>query len=105
MSKRNRTTRTKITALLETSDHIGYCSGSECDYESEVIEEIIDVPNSFEPKNNEEYKEYLKKVNLVCGSQSNYCSLSKKCLEHGLGRHEYRYTVKKVEFINSENDK
>ena len=39
--------RAKITALLETSDHDGYCSGEECEYKIDEVVKIINVPTEY----------------------------------------------------------
>lgn len=96
--------KAKITARLETSDHDGYCSGDECQYECKIIEQIVDVPNQY--KNSkpgkiddiEEYNWYkfLQEPELNY-YKSYYCNLSPESEEAELDRHDYKYTIICVE--------
>ena len=102
--------KAKIIAKLETSDHDGYCSGGECEYEVKTESYIIEVPC--------EYKNYpVGKLNNfdehgidwdkllpepILNDGSGYCDLSSNCSNHDLGIHDYRYTIISVELINPE---
>jgi len=94
-----------ITAILATSDHDGYCSGSECEYKTERMEFIIQVPNEMNDKISEEHyndwTKYLPTHNLSEGGGSNYCDLSNECVENGLYKHEYKYTIISIEFVDN----
>jgi len=96
--------KAKITAIFATSDHDGYCSGNECEYKTERMQFVIDVPEGMKNKINEEdyndWKKYLPTHNLSEGG-SNYCDLSNECVEKGLDRHEYEYTIISIEVIDN----
>ena len=100
--------KAKITATLETSDHDGYCSGGECEYNVQTVSYIIEIPH--------EYKNYPqgKLINLdeygidwvkllpepdLNYDGSGYCDLSSKCNNHGLGIHDYKYTILSIELV------
>ena len=87
----------KIISKLETSDHDGYCSGGECEYECKIVENIVDVPEKYKsnPKgilykydecdniqdndNDNEYDwEKLLPKPEINDSGSYYCKLSRK---------------------------
>jgi hypothetical protein len=104
----------RITAKLEMNNHDGYCSGDECKYTKKIVKANIIVPDEFKDfpvgrcdkrKRRCEKVEYkwanhlpLPDVNY-CGS--GYCGWHQP--EGGVGQHEYRYTIKKVEIV--ENNK
>jgi len=104
----------RITAKLEMNNHDGYCSGDECQYTKKIVKVNIVVPDEFKDfpvgrcdirKRRCEKIEYkwanhlpLPDVNY-CGS--GYCGCRQP--EGGVGQHEYRYTIKKVEIV--ENNK
>lgn len=101
--------KAKITARLETSDHDGYCSGEECEYECKIIEHIVNAP--------EQYKNYkcgkiadtskYNWINLLEPPELNngscYCDLSPECEENNLGVHDYRYTIISVELVDDDD--
>lgn len=101
--------KAKITARLETSDHDGYCSGEECEYECKIIERIVNAPEQYKnskPGKIDDLSEYdwenfLEPPELNKGSY--YCSLSPKCKENKLGVHDYKYTIISVE-LGDEDD-
>lgn len=93
----------KITAILATSDHDGYCSGETCFYETERMEFVIEVPQGMENKISEEhYNEwqyYLPEQKT--GGGSHYCGLADECQANGLDRHEYKYTIISIEVVDN----
>ena len=103
----------RITAQLETNDHDGYCSSEECEYKKKIVKVNIAVPDRCclypvgEIKN--EYLDVYKWANHLPVPEVNvegseYCRYH--CPEGGVGKHEYRYTIKKVDIIeNSKYDK
>lgn len=114
----------EITANLETSDHDGYCSGEECQYEKREIEKIkyVNLDEDRELKNflENKYKDLLKNFFLFeeileikdinnniwekylnderPGSHrgSGYCRITKEFCEAGLGHHDYNFQILKV---------
>ena len=104
----------RITAKLEMNNHDGYCSGDECQYTKKIVKANIVVPDEFKDfpvgrcdkrKRRCEKIEYKWANHLplpdVNYSGSEYCECHKP--EGGVGKHEYRYTIKKVEIV--ENNK
>lgn len=102
--------KAKITAKLETSDHDGYCSGEECEYEVKTQSYIVDLPSEYanypmgKLNNLDEYGVNWERVlpEPIINNGSGYCDLSEECVNHDLGIHDYRYTILSVEIINSE---
>jgi hypothetical protein len=104
----------RITAKLEMNNHDGYCSGDECKYTKKIVKANIVVPDEFKDFpvgrcdirkrgcGKIEYK-WANHLPLpdVNYSGSEYCECHKP--EGGVGKHEYRYTIKKVEIV--ENNK
>lgn len=98
--------KAKITAILETSDHDGYCSGDECEYKVEEVVKIINIPTEYKnhpigfvKKIDETFwNKFLPQPDLSGGSM--YCELSKNCKEIGLDIHDYRYSILEIEIIN-----
>lgn len=98
----------RITAQLETNDHDGYCSSEECEYKKKIVKANIAVPDRYGswPLGEIEDK-YLKihkwanhlPVPEVNVQGSGYCRYN--CPKGGVGQHEYRYTIKKVEIIEN----
>lgn len=106
-----------ITALLEISDHDGYCSGNECEYTLRKIVHLCDVPEEYqdyevgklekeeekEEWSDKEWSEYWihylpeQEVNT---HESYYCELNPGCESVGLERHDYRYTILNVEIVD-----
>jgi hypothetical protein len=98
----------RITAKLEMNNHDGYCSGDECQYTKKIVKVNIVVPEQYinspvgKIVNTREYKwaNHLPVPDVnYCGS--GYCECRQP--EGGVGQHEYRYTIKKVEIV--ENNK
>jgi len=98
----------RITAQLETNDHDGYCSSEECEYKKKIIKTNIPVPDRYDSCPLGELKdEYLKYHNWanhlpvpeVNVEGSEYCRYH--CPKGGVGKHEYRYTIKKVDIIEN----
>lgn len=99
--------KVKIISKLETSDHDGYCSGEECEYECKHVTHIIDVPEEYKshPKgiidiedNDYDWTQLLPEPELNT-HESYYCDNSEESEQCGLGKHEYRYTILRVEII------
>lgn len=98
----------RITAQLETNDHDGYCSSEECEYKKKIVKANIAVPDRYDSCPLGELKdEYLKlhkwanhlPVPEVNVQGSEYCRYNFP--KGGVGQHEYRYTIKKVEIIEN----
>lgn len=95
-----------ITALLETSDHCGYCSGSECEYNSKKVIHLLDIPKEYEnceineinDWEEDDWLKYLQEPPLNTRG-SCYCNLSEESMNAGLFRHDYRYKIIKVEIV------
>jgi len=95
-----------ITAQLETNNHDGYCSDEDCEYTRKIVKATIVVPEQYRTHpvgkivNTKEYKwaNHLQ-VPEVNVQGSGYCKFVKP--EGGLGQHEYRYTIKKVEIVEN----
>ena len=102
--------KAKINAKLETSDHDGYCSGEECEYDVKTVTYIVDLPNEYKnyPQGkllnidefDVDWEKYLPEP--VLNNGSGYCGLSEECVNHELDIHDYKYTILSVEIINSE---
>lgn len=96
-----------ISYKLETSDHDGYCSGNECEYECKIDKIIVDVPYQYKSHplgtidDPEEYNwiQLLPEPELNDGSC--YCELADDCVLHGLGIHDYKYTILSVVLVDS----
>lgn len=98
--------KAKIISKLEISDHDGYCSGGECDYECKIVENIVIVPLQYNtyPKgkllNLEEYNwEILLPKPKINNNGSFMCKLSSKSKINEIDKHDYKYTILSVEFI------
>lgn len=98
----------RITAQLETNDHDGYCSSEECEYKKKIVKTNIAVPDRYYSCPVGELKdEYLKLYKWANHLQvpelnvegSEYCRYH--CPKGGVGPHEYRYTIKKVEIVEN----
>ena len=98
----------RITATLETNDHDGYCSSEECEYKKKIVKVNIAVPDRCclypvgEIK--DAYLDIYKWANHLPVPEVNvegseYCRYH--CPEGGVGKHEYRYTIKKVNIIEN----
>ena len=103
--------KVRITAKLETSNHDGYCSGGECEYEVKTQSHIADLPIEYKnyPEGNlDDFDEYgIEWENLLpipeLNNGSGYCDIPNICYENGLGCHDYRYTIISVEIINQKS--
>lgn len=109
--------RLKITIKFESSSHDGYCSGEECDYESETITKIVDEENiDFDHTNIVEEdgryfmnccllpnidKFFQKEINDI-NHGSGYCELSFESTQHNLGTHDYRITPLRIEICDTQ---
>jgi len=98
----------RITATLETNDHDGYCSSEECEYKKKIVKMNIPVPDNYYTCYPGELDERQKKIHNwanhlpvpeVNVEGSGYCRFRQP--ERGVGQHEYRYTIKKVEIIEN----
>jgi hypothetical protein len=97
----------KITGVLETNDHEGYCSGDECEYKRKIVKKKILVPEQYKELQVgkiQHVKEYkwanhlpLPDINVY---GSDYCRCDYK-KSHRLERHCYRYTIQKVEIVEN----
>ena len=97
----------KISFLRETSDHDGYCSGAECEYEHElqtVVVKLSELPpqitfkNGFVEKahlNLELWEQYLPEYSceFTENTGSGFCDVSDESDEHGLWKHDVRDTI------------
>ena len=99
----------KIYALLEVSDHDGYCTDNECDYSTSHSTYYVDIPNGFENHptgllNDDDIYLYnwiglLPKPHINdCGSY--YCDESEQAMDANLDRHDYRYTIFTIEIVD-----
>lgn len=87
-----------MAVKIEISDHDGYCSGEECTYKSWIefrddIKELSDVERLEKDKDVDLQQETF---------QSQYCTPSSECKEHGLGVHESRVTILSMDMTLSE---
>lgn len=94
-----------ITALLETSDHDGYCSGNECEYKQQYVEKKVEIPKELLHKEqitieNYNWLEFFEEPELCVDAGSYFCDISSECENNLLGRHDYKYTVVKIEIVN-----
>jgi hypothetical protein len=98
----------RITAQLEKNDHYNYCSDEDCEYTKEIVKAKILVPEKYADHpvgkivNAGEYKwaNHLP-VPEVNVRGSGFCQFHKP--KGGVGQHEYRYTIKKVEIVENKN--
>ena len=103
--------KVKILSKLETSDHDGYCSEGDCEYEVKIVETIVDIPIQYKsyPKgkinnlNEFDWKIFLPEP-YINTEGSYYCGVDEECNTNGLGQHDYRYTILSVEIIDDNND-
>jgi hypothetical protein len=91
--------KVKITVKLEISDHDGYCSGSESEYTYVIKKYIRHIKTSNISQYNDSFWINLLPEPKINYWGSFYCDLSEDSKKHKLGKHEYRYTIKKVEKI------
>ncbi len=111
-------TRVVLTYQVETSDHEYYCSGGECEYDSEVLYKEYDVKKLSKrfrgfaigaeitdeddleviAKSLGAHRKIERGVESRMGGGSMYCGLSEECVEHDLDIHEYRITYISAEY-------
>ena len=100
----------RITAQLETNDHDNYCSDEDCKYVKKVVKVSTKVPDEYEDAKIgiiNKKKEYAWTKHLpvpeiqVTGSNYLLDACKFKCVEGGVGQHQYRYKIKKVEIIEN----
>lgn len=116
----------KLTVEIEKSDHDGYCSGEECEYNSIIVTKtlsIVEVGPIFTPlfkslkrittEKGETFldlyqgetkidlcvDEFFKDETELNCSGSGYCHLSDNCVKKELERHDYRINLISVEVI------
>ena len=91
----------KITAVLETYDHDGYCSSDECEYKKTNKKVYIDIPNQSmlcpDKWLKYNWKKHLPKPKLNIEG-SGFCRGTHE-KSNGLDNHDYRYTIKKIEIV------
>ncbi len=84
----------KVKAKLEISDHDGWCSDNECNYNSFIKKYIIYAPADYKYNNKNDLITLLPVPDINYGSD--YCDLNNNCKKNNLERHEYKYTILKV---------
>jgi hypothetical protein len=102
--------KVKIVSKLEISDHDGYCSGEDCEYTVKVVENIADLPIEYKSHskgklnnlNEFDWKKLLPEP-YINEDGSYYCDVDEECKAHGLGQHDYRYTILSVEIIDEDD--
>lgn len=106
--------RVRIRAKLYISDHSGYCSGDECDLDVNEVDILVDVPEChlhearttgkvpLHPKR--VWKNLLPEPELDDLRKSGYCEVSQRARAKGLGPHDYKYRIKKVELVSGNVD-
>ena len=83
----------KATFKVEISNHGGYCSGEECEYETWVQEEEVeDAEDVFRIRRRLERDMELA-VSEPEVNQSFYCENDPEAERNGLGMHGFRITV------------
>ena len=87
-----------ITFKEEVSDHDGYCSGGECDLSTRIYDKIVEVDVNEINNDLQYYIKYADDV-VINDDGSNYCDLSEDAITAGLGHHDYRITVLKVNLV------
>lgn len=96
----------KIKARLEISDHDGYCSGSECEYKTEIITQIVELSQK-------KYESCLSEIDTNVWTQfldtpfihsrgSYYCENSLESIDQGIDKHDFKYTILSVKTITDE---
>jgi len=86
----------QLTCKIEKSDHEGYCSDAECEYEQYNQTETLEIPDDFQFNSIMTYEwsdKQLEKFDpKVYKEGSFYCSISPESIEHGLGYHDFKIT-------------
>ena len=99
----------RVTFLIESSEHDGYCSGNECEYLATTVIKTFDVPTELQTTTvqKEDFDNFDWEMLFVDDDieindgNSCFCELSDECVEHHLDKHERKYTVVCVERIAS----
>jgi hypothetical protein len=99
----------KISAVLEISDHCGYCSSEDCEYESSKVIAYCDMIPKYEHTTTNEHinpenhywEQYFPEPELNT-SGSYYYGACSECDD--LDNHSYRYTITHVEIIENANN-
>ena len=87
-----------IDYTVETSDHDGYCSGSECEYDSYRLNTSFVIPSDIDISVKKWCKYRLKeKHESEMGGGSGYCDLSNESILHNLDLHECRVTIHSID--------
>ena len=101
----------KLTYTVETSDHDGYCSGEECQYERKEFTCVLPTPKElstytsgeivplevYEWNTENRFPERLLPDIRCYGS--GYCNTSKEVDDNGLDKHDYRITITKMSIL------
>ena len=93
-----------VSAKVEKSDHDGYCSGEDNEYDCQYLNKRVDFQLYCEnvPKSGENFPIDLKdsrwqnikmRFHPQLNGGSNYCCVSDTSIEHKLGKHESRVTL------------
>ena len=95
----------KIEAILEISDHDGYCTDNECTYSKKTTTHYIDAPLIFKhypigPIINSKYDwvTFLPTPDINM-SGSYYCKEDYSVKKAGLNCHDYKYTITSIEIV------
>ena len=91
-----------ITFKEEVSDHDGYCSGGECDLSTRIYNKIVEVDVNEITNDLQYYIKYSDDV-IINDNGSYYCDLGDDAKIAGLGPHDYRITVLKVNLVDINN--
>jgi hypothetical protein len=96
----------RITAQLETNDHDNYCSDNDCEYVKKVVKVSTKVPDKYEDAkigtiNKKNEYAWTKHLPVPEIQVTGYGSCKFKYVEGGVGQHQYRYKIKKVEIIEN----
>lgn len=93
----------EITAVLETSDHDGYCSGEECEYNTQQIQHRCKIPTElFTWTLTDKYMNWTQLMPVPYKQSrggSNWCGLSNQCERAQLMSHQYRYRLVSVRVL------
>lgn len=107
--------RVRLTLLIETSDHDGYCSGDECEYTQTKVRVLVPVPDEFQDSAVgtqlecwldywDSYREDYQTQTPVNAGYSHYCLNSKESVAHDLERHECRVRVGEAVIVDGNLD-
>ena len=95
------TSLVKISYLLETSEHYGFCVGNETEYKSEIRTEICIHP--LHTSETFDWKTLIKYEHPPL-LEEDWCSNSKESHRNGLGSHDYKITIIDVTRYNDTID-